>query len=116
MKELWYYMYKNTTCAKIIFDRRTEEVNVENYIDNILFLPFGVNKNPTWHDFELLMEDMVIPKTRGNLRECLELINVDHWDPYLIIKKTHGFMRATKTWVKFENEGDDVSYETFRKY
>ena len=48
------------------------------------------------------MESRCIPRTRAGLREYLETIGVDHYDPPEIIRKTQGRMAEDTIWLTVE--------------
>lgn len=77
-------------------------VEVENFTDKIPLTAFGVNKNPTWENFERFLEDRVLPRTRDKIKICLDDIGVPYWDPILIIKKTQGRMSFDQCWLDVE--------------
>ena len=57
-------------------------------------------ENPNWKQFEIFINDRVLPRTRVDLNKALEVIGVDHYDPFLIIEKTKGKMEGDKYWIK----------------
>ncbi len=48
------------------------------------------------------MESRCIPRTRAGLREYLETIGVDRYDPLEIIRKTQGRMAEDDLWLTVE--------------
>ena len=70
--------------------------------DDFLKLPFGNNQNPSWEDYLHFLESRCIPRTRVGLREYLETIGVDHYDPLEIIRKTQGRMAEDDLWLTME--------------
>ncbi len=98
---LSYYDDK-TLCSKIAVDYMDKSICVENYVANILRTAFGNNQNPTWEDYQRFLEDRCIPKSRAGLREYLDEIGVDAFDPLEIIKKTSGRMAEDQQWVRIE--------------
>ena len=89
-------------CARIAADETKKTVCVENLATDYLKLPFGKNPNPSWADYQHFLEDRCIPKTRAGLREYLETIGVDHYDPLEIIRKTQGRMAGDDLWLTVE--------------
>ena len=77
-------------------------IQIENHTDRILDTAFGVNTTPTWKDFETFLEDRCFPRTRDKLKLVLEDVGVDHYDPLLIIRKTHGRMAEDHAWIDIE--------------
>ncbi len=89
-------------CTKIIADYTEKTICVENYIDDFIRTAFGNNFIPTWNDYEAFLEDRCIPRSRAGLREYLEAIGVDKYDPLEIIQKTAGRMSEDNQWLKVE--------------
>lgn len=104
MRHVWYYMWKDTCTAKLVFDVHKKEIKFENFHTNPLLVPFGVKTSATWNNFTSFMEERVFPSTRANVRQLLKLLDVPYYDPYLIICKTRGIMMNDNFWIKFENE------------
>ena len=50
----------------------------------------------------MFLEDRCIPRSRAGLREYLEAIGVDKYDPLEIIQKTEGRMSEDNQWLKVE--------------
>lgn len=89
-------------CARIAADETAKKLRVENLVSDFLKLPFGNNQNPSWEDYLYFLESRCIPRTRAGLREYLETIGVDHYDPLEIIQKTQGRMAEDAIWLTVE--------------
>lgn len=89
-------------CARIAADETAKKLRVENLVSDFLKLPFGNNQNPSWEDYLHFLESRCIPRTRAGLREYLETIGVDHYDPLEIIRKTQGRMAEDAIWLTVE--------------
>ena len=89
-------------CARIAADKTAKKLRVENLVSDFLKLPFGNNRNPSWEDYLYFLESRCIPRTRAGLREYLETIGVDHYDPLEIIRKTQGRMAEDDLWLTVE--------------
>ena len=100
---LFYYDDK-TLCTKIAADYTEKSICVENFVPNVLRTAFGNNEEPTWEDYLLFLEERCIPKSRAGLRQYLDEIGVDEYDPLEIIKKTSGRMAEDQQWIKVEVE------------
>lgn len=57
---------------------------------------------PSWLDFLNFLEERCIPRDRAGLREYLETIGVDEYDPIEIIQKTFGRMAEDGQWLEME--------------
>ena len=89
-------------CARIAADETTKKIRVENLVSDFLKLPFGNNQDPSWEDYLHFLESRCIPRTRAGLREYLETIGVDLYDPLEIIRKTQGRMAEDDLWLTVE--------------
>ena len=96
------YYDDGTLCTKIAADYNEKSICVENYVTNVLRTAFGNNREPTWEDYLLFLEERCIPKSRAGLRDYLDEIGVDAYDPLEIIKKTSGRMAEDQQWIKVE--------------
>ena len=91
-----------TLCTKICADFTDKTLIAENYTENIVKTAFGENGIPNWDDFERFLEERCMPKSRAGIREYLETIGVDEYNPIEIIKKTKGKMAEDKQWLELE--------------
>ena len=92
----------DTLCTKICADYTEQNLAVENYTDNLVKTAFGKNEVPSWQDFENFLEERCIPHSRSGLREYLETIGVEEYNPLEIIKKTKGRMAEDDQWIRLE--------------
>lgn len=79
-----------------------KKIKIQNRTDDIYHRAFGRVENPNWEQFEIFINDRVIPKTRVDIDKALKVIGVDHYDPYLIINKTRGRMEGDRFWVRIK--------------
>lgn len=94
-----YYNYEKL-CTTIIADYTDEVVKIQNYTDEIVYIAFGVNENPTWQDYLEFLEERCVPESRAGLREYLDSIGVDEYNPIDIIRKTEGRMAEDHQWIR----------------
>lgn len=99
--KLCYYNVDNL-CTVIYADFSDETVKSENFTDNIVKTAFGNNPLPSWEDFLGFLEERCIPRGRAGLREYLDAIGVDSYEPLEIIKKTEGRMAEDNQWLDVE--------------
>lgn len=93
--------YNNQTlCTAILADYTEKNIIIKNFTDNKLYRAFGANDNPDWRDYLSFLEDRVIPRTRAGLREYLNTLGIDEYNPLEIIKKTHGKMAEDNQWIE----------------
>ena len=50
----------------------------------------------------MCIRDSCIPRSRAGLREYLEAIGVEEYDPLAIIRKTEGRMAEDQQWIRVE--------------
>ncbi len=89
-------------CSRIIADYTQKAVCAENYVDDCIRTAFGNDPVPTWAAYAAFLEDRCIPSSRAGLREYLDAIGVDHYDPLEIIQKTAGRMAEDNQWLTVE--------------
>ncbi len=90
-------------CTLIYADFSDKTVAVENYTNNIVKTAFGKKTFPNWEDFTAFLEERCIPRGRSGLREYLETIGLDEFDPIKIIEKTGGRMAEDNQWIELED-------------
>ena len=89
-------------CTKIIADFTDETLSVENATEHIVKTAFGKNEVPTWDDFQNFLEERCVSRSRSGIREYLETIGIEEYNPIEIIKKTSGRMAEDNQWIKLE--------------
>ena len=80
-------------CTTIRADFTARTVSVENYVADPVKTAFGNNPRPSWADFQAFRQ-------RAGLREYLEAIGVEEYDPLQIIQKTKGRMAEDQQWLE----------------
>lgn len=103
------YMNKNKVCTKIEADFFNKTIQAINFTDCNFEKAFGCRENPTWDDFMHFLEDRCVPRTRYNIMEYLEQLNIKEYDPYLITQKTRGRITDDKRWIHYEKESKNDS-------
>ena len=89
-------------CTKIIADFTDETLSVENTTEHIVKTAFGKKEVPTRDDFLNFLEERCVPRSRSGIREYLEAIGAEEYNPLEIIKKTNGRMAEDNQWLKWE--------------
>lgn len=92
----------NSLCGEMLVDDTAQTVCVQNHTADILKTPFGNNLTPSWEDYREFLQTRCIPQSRAGLREYLEALGLDHYDPLAIIRKTRGRMAEDALWLKVE--------------
>jgi hypothetical protein len=93
-------MYRHSPCTMIDVDFLHQKVKIQNRTNDILHRAFGINDQPTWEDFEQFLRDRCFPETRGLLKEELQDMGVDSYDPLQIIARTKGRTAEDDLWLK----------------
>lgn len=93
---------EDTLCTTIVADMTEQVLCVDNHTEHTIKTAFGNNRLPTWADFQQFLEERCIPRARAGLREYLEAIGVEEYNPLEIIKKTEGRMAEDNQWLKLE--------------
>ena len=102
--ELYQLNYYNDRelCTVILADCTDRTLYVENKTTHLVKTAFGKKSLPLWDDFISFLEERCIPRARAGLREYLDTIGVDSYDPLQIIRKTAGRMAEDQRWLKEE--------------
>jgi hypothetical protein len=101
-------LMKNTILVHV--DIKDNTVNV-TYYEKTPLAPFQMeNVNiKTVNDF---FERRCFDINRPDKAFLLECLGLDYYNPFEIVKKTHGFLQDDFIWVRFE--GEDLSWEDVR--
>ncbi len=95
------YRYRDTLCATIQLDSDTKSVSVKNFAEDVFYRPFGVIRNPSFKDFEELLEERCFPRTNHHAKYYLKQLGLDFYDPLDIVRKTNGKVYGDKFWIEF---------------
>lgn len=102
--EILYYN-GDTLCTRIYADETVKDLRAENMTVNLVKTAFGPDPSPSWSDFEEFLEERCIPRQRAGLREYLEALGLDEYDPLSIIRKTKGRMAEDDQWMEVRKIG-----------
>ncbi len=86
-----YYNY-DSLCTVIFLSPQIKGVKIFNETDDILHRAFGIKAKPNWEDVEEFLEDRCVAKCRWELKVVLDDYNLDGFDLFSILEKTHGRM------------------------
>lgn len=89
-------------CSSIYADLTGQMVVVENQAVSPVKTAFGNNVIPDWEDFQEFLSERCIPRQRSGLREYLEALGLEEYDPLAIIEKTGGQMAEDQQWLTIE--------------
>lgn len=98
----FFYYDGDILCSLIAADYTDQTLCAENDVSDVIKTAFGNNEAPTWDDFQNFLEERCIPRARAGLREYLEALGLDEYDPLEIIKKTSGRMAEDNQWIKIK--------------
>ena len=107
-KELGHSVYRleyydrEQLCTAIYVDFTDEMLTVENYVEDPVKRAFGNNRNPSWEDFQLFLQERCLSKDRAGLREYLDTLGLAEYDPWEIIRITEGRMAEDHQWLRIE--------------
>lgn len=96
------YYDGSTLCTTICADFTEQTLCVENHTAHLVKTAFGKRENPTWEEFLAFLEERCVPRTRAGLREYLQALKLDEYDPVVIIQKTAGRMAEDDQWLEME--------------
>ena len=99
-----FYYDKDRLCSVIQADYTSETIQVVNYCDNPVKTAFGMNRKPTWEQYQEFLASRCVPRERAGLREYLETIGVAEYDPLSIIRVTQGKMAEDGQWIAVEED------------
>lgn len=100
--EKWLFKASGKVMTEIFVDNKKKTVSVVNHTDIPILRAFGNTLNPTYHDFEDLLESRCFPRNRDNLQWYLDQLGIDHYDPLLIVLKTKGRMYEDECTLELE--------------
>jgi hypothetical protein len=98
------YYDKEQPCSYILADYTAETVQVDNFCENPVKTAFGQNLRPSWEQYQEFLASRCVPRERAGLREYLEAIGVDEYNPLTIIRKTNGRMSEDHQWIRIEED------------
>lgn len=93
---------RDQLCSTIYADFTGRTVVVENQPVSFIKTAFGNNSRPNWEDFQRFLEERCIPRQRAGLREYLEVLGLEEYNPLAIIEKTGGRMAEDQQWLSIE--------------
>ena len=88
------------------------EASIKRYSTNVAKQIFYADK---MHIFELgeIIKTRCWEKNRADCEQLLSLIQLDEYNPYEIVKKTHGLMVQDPIWFCFE--GEKLTYKEVKR-
>lgn len=89
-------------CSTVYADFTQQTVVVENEPVSYVKTAFGNNLLPDWEEFQGFLAERCIPRQRAGLREYLETLGLEEYDPIAILEKTNGRMAEDQQWLTIE--------------
>lgn len=100
--------WKDNLTASVTISADRKSVDYQRYSNNMAEAPFMFS-NPTAEQMFDFLESRCMDKHRTQINEYLNDLGLTEYNPYEIVKKTHGVMWEDFMWLKFPNE--DISWE-----
>lgn len=90
----------NTLCTTIVADFTDHTLCAENHTEQMVKTAFGKKRLPTWVDLMAFLEERCVPRQREGIREYLDTLGLDEYDPWEIVKHTQGRMAEDQQWIE----------------
>lgn len=104
-------MWKNEKTADVSISEDRKTVEIKKYTDDICKMPFGGN-NDTIERVYNFISGRWISISRPDVMERLKDLGLSEYNPWEIIKKTHGIMWEDSLWIRFD--GENIAWEDVR--
>lgn len=103
---IYVYMDRNEPVTLIDVNNALQRIKIINFTNDMISRAFGIRTKPTWEDYEAFLESRCMPRTRYGIKEELENLGLDFYEPVLIIEKTAGRVYEDSQWLwKMDLEG-----------
>lgn len=103
-------MWKNDVISSVSITNNRKTVEIKTFDDCVGKQPF-CNGNHTLQRVYDFLEYRCFEKARPDCDEILEYYGLTEYNPWEIVKKTHGRLWEDYLWIRFEGENltwDDV--------
>ena len=105
-------LWKNEVVAEVSVTEDEKGFKTLNYIkrytEDIAKQPFGGDRLDLPRVYEFL-ENRWFERARADVPEQLEYLGLTEYNPWEIVKKTHGVMFEDFIWIRFE--GENITWE-----
>lgn len=112
---VYIYMDRIRPATLIDVCSLTHKVKIVNFTDDYISRAFGIREKPDWDDFMGFLEDRCMPRTRYGLREELNEMGLDVYDPVQIVAKTSGRVYGDGQWLRQMDEAWIQKYDEITK-
>ena len=106
-------MWLDEECTHIVLDETNSPISVERLVTDIPKQRFN-NESISKERFYDLLCERFFDESRPDKIELLNLMSLNFYNPWEIVKKTHGVLTEDKCWIKFKGESlcwKDISNE-----
>ena len=100
--------WRNEKTADVVISADRTAVTYVKYTDEIPKVPF-LFENPSVEQMYDFIESRCMPKQRTQLQDYLDELELEEYNPWDIVKRTHGVMWEDFLWFKFPDE--NVSWD-----
>lgn len=97
-----WYMHRSEICTLIDVDEMRRDVRIRNYTNRIQYRAFGINTEPSFDEYQALLESRCFPRSGDKMKIRLQELGIPFYDPLLIIEKTQGRMAEDEFWMRVE--------------
>ncbi|MCD8300060.1 MAG: hypothetical protein LUC41_02625 [Clostridiales bacterium] len=109
MQEYSFTTYwKNEKTSDVVISADRKSVSYTIYNHEVAKAPFGF-EDPTVEQMYHFLEERCMPRRPGQLQEYLDYLGLDEYNPWEIVKITHGVMWEDFLWLKFP--GESITWE-----
>ncbi len=108
-----HFMCEDKIICDVWYNYNTGKVRFKNYTNDWLLLPFG-NRNDnaelTTDALDLALREYVFDETRYDCKKLLKSMGLDVYDPFQIVRKTHGVLTNSDCWIKFDDDPEALCW------
>ena len=108
------FMHKDTLVCDVWYNFSSDKVHFKNYTKDFTLLPFGSRPDTvilSIADLDFALDNYVFPETRYNCKEILQSMGLEFYDKFEIVRRTHGTMWNSMTWIKFDDDPKELSWK-----
>lgn len=98
-------MWKNDKMADVVMNQNTCKVSVKKYSEHPLHQPFHMRNIGVRNIYDFVKR-RVFEESRPDKAELLSHLNLKEYNPYAIVRRTHGVSYDDYLWIKFEDDTD----------
>ncbi len=106
------YMLEDKVMTSIRFNPITGVVHFRNLTSEPVCKAFGNRKSVSEDDVNDLLESRCFEEGRADCDKLLRDLDIEFYNPLLIVRKTHGVMIHDDFWIRFA--GENITYEEAR--